>query len=158
MLLSTESADHFEAEAPARPARIVWYQSLFWKITVSLVSSVVLAYLVGAAVGWVMVQRDSLDQWRREAELNAQVTSSAIRTIYTFISIDSDSSGQIVKITSERPLGDDASILDTGFNPGDVLALAAAQTKNNVWIFQKDPLVRPLPVPPTRWGRWRISR
>ncbi|MGP4802549.1 putative bifunctional diguanylate cyclase/phosphodiesterase [Agrobacterium cavarae] len=139
MLLSTESADHFEAKAPARPARIVWYQSLFWKITVSLVSSVVLAYLVGAAVGWVMVQRDSLDQWRREAELNAQVTSSAIRTIYTFISIDSDSGGQIVKITSERPLGDDASILDTGFNPGDVLALAAAQTKNNVWIFQKDP-------------------
>ncbi|WP_296080599.1 EAL domain-containing protein [uncultured Agrobacterium sp.] len=136
--MSAESPDHLEAVAPARPTRIVWYQSLFWKITLFLVSSVVLAYLVGAAVGWIMVERDSRDQWHRQAELNAQVTSSSIRTIYTFISIESDQDGQIVKIISDRPLGDEASILDTGFNPGDVLALAAAQTKNNIWIFQND--------------------
>ena len=117
--------------------RLVWYHSLFWKINVFLVSSVVLAYVMGATIGWVMVERDSLEQWRRQAELNAQVTSSAIRSIYTFIAIESADDGQITKIISERPLGDDASILDTGFNPADVLGLAASQTKNNIWLFQK---------------------
>ncbi len=117
--------------------RLVWYHSLFWKINVFLVSSIVLAYVVGATVGWVMVERDSLEQWRRQAELNAQVTSSAIRSIYTFIAINSADDGQITRIVSERPLGDDASILDTGFNPSDVLGLAASQTKNNIWLFQK---------------------
>ncbi|QCI99490.1 EAL domain-containing protein [Agrobacterium larrymoorei] len=139
MVSTVENIDQAGAEMPRGRTKIVWYHSLFWKITVFLVSSIVLAYIVGAAVGWVMVERDSLAQWRREAELNAQVTSSAIRTIYTFIAIESNESGQIVKIVSERPLGDDASILDTGFNPGDVLGLAAAQTKNNVWLFQKTP-------------------
>lgn len=137
MGLSLKSSILAEAISRRARTRVVWYNSLFWKITVFLVSCVVLAYLIGAAVGWVMVERDSLDQWRREAELNAQVTSSAIRTIYTFIAIESDAEGQIVKIVSERPLGDDASILDTGFNPGDVLGLAAAQTRNNVWLFQR---------------------
>ncbi|MCL6652921.1 hypothetical protein A6R70_11535 [Agrobacterium rubi] len=117
-------------------SRLVWYHSLFWKINVFLVSSVVLAYIVGATIGWVMVERDSQEQWRRQAELNAQVTSSAIRSIYTFVAIDSADDGQITKIISERPLGDDASILDTGFNPSDVLNLAASQTKNNIWLFQ----------------------
>ncbi|KQO77647.1 EAL domain-containing protein [Rhizobium sp. Leaf262] len=124
-------------ELQAGQPRLVWYHSLFWKINVFLVSSVVLAYIMGATIGWVMVERDSLEQWRRQAELNAQVTSSAIRSIYTFIAIDSADDGQITKIISERPLGDDASILDTGFNPSDVLGLAAAQTKNNIWLFQK---------------------
>lgn len=117
--------------------RLVWYHSLFWKINVFLVASIVLAYVMGATIGWVMVERDSLEQWRRQAALNAQVTSSTIRTIYTFIAIDSADDGQITKIISERPLGDDASILDTGFNPSDVLGLAASQTKNNIWLFQK---------------------
>jgi diguanylate cyclase (GGDEF)-like protein len=124
------------ATKPGR-ARLVWYHSLFWKITCFLVSGVVLAYIIGAAVGWVMVGQSSMEQWNRRAELNAQVTSSAIRTIYTFVAIDTDNTGQITKIISERPLGDDASILDTGFNPIDVLGLAAAQTKNNVWLFKQ---------------------
>ncbi|WP_416409446.1 EAL domain-containing protein [Agrobacterium rosae] len=125
------------ADLHAGQTRLVWYHSLFWKINVFLVSSVVLAYVMGATIGWVMVERDSLEQWRRQAELNAQVTSSAIRSIYTFIAIESGDDGQITKIISERPLGDDASILDTGFNPADVLGLAASQTKNNIWLFQK---------------------
>lgn len=130
-------------DAQAGQAPLVWYHSLFWKINVFLVSGVVLAYVMGAAIGWVMVERDSLEQWRRQAELNAQVTSSVIRSIYTFIAIDSSDDGQITKIISERPLGDDASILDTGFNPADVLGLAAAQTKNNIWLFQKKPGKQP---------------
>ncbi len=137
-----DDADRFEREAGEQIAgqgRLVWYHSLFWKINVFLVSSVVLAYVVGATIGWVMVERDSLEQWRRQAAQNAQVTSSAIRSIYTFIAIDSADDGQITKIISERPIGDDASILDTGFNPSDVLGLAASQTKNNIWLFQKTP-------------------
>ncbi|NTJ41824.1 EAL domain-containing protein [Agrobacterium larrymoorei] len=138
MVLHENGIEKASEEPLQRRTKVVWYHSLFWKITVFLVSSIVLAYLIGAAVGWLMVERDSLDQWRREAELNAQVTTSAVRSIYTFIAIESNEAGQITKIVSERPLGDDASILDTGFNPSDVLGLAAAQTKNNVWLFQKE--------------------
>lgn len=137
MVDHTDKAEREAGDHNAGQTRLVWYHSLFWKINVFLVASVVLAYVMGATIGWVMVERDSLEQWRRQAALNAQVTSSAIRTIYTFIAIDSADDGQITKIISERPLGDDASILDTGFNPSDVLSLAASQTKNNIWLFQK---------------------
>jgi diguanylate cyclase (GGDEF)-like protein len=137
MVAYLNKAEREAGDSQTGHSRLVWYHSLFWKINAFLVSSVVLAYVVGATIGWVMVERDSLEQWRRQAEMNAQVTSSAIRSIYTFIAIDSADDGQITKIISERPLGDDASILDTGFNPADVLGLAAAQTKNNIWLFQK---------------------
>ncbi|MBD8687534.1 MULTISPECIES: EAL domain-containing protein [unclassified Rhizobium] len=137
MVQDRNKAEAETCDLQSGQTRLVWYHSLFWKINVFLVSSVVLAYITGATIGWVMVEHGSLEQWRRQAELNAQVTSSAIRSIYTFIAIDSADDGQITRIISERPLGDDASILDTGFNPADVLAVAAAQTKNNIWLFQK---------------------
>ncbi|NTF33772.1 EAL domain-containing protein [Rhizobium skierniewicense] len=136
MVVYNNNAEQEAGDVPARQARLVWYHSLFWKITVFFVSSVVLAYVVGATIGWIMLERDSHEQWRRQAELNAQVTTSAIRSIYTFVAVDSAHDGQITKIISERPLGDDASILDTGFNPSDVLNLAASQTKGNIWLFQ----------------------
>jgi diguanylate cyclase (GGDEF)-like protein len=107
------------------------------KTTLFLTIATVIAYCVGASAGWLMLRDNAQAQWQLQAEMNAQIASSTIRTIYTFVAVDTDPSGQILSIVSERPLGDDQSVLDTGFNPADVLALAAAQTKNEIWLFQR---------------------
>lgn len=123
---------------PLNRRRLFWHQSLLGKITLFFLIGVVIAYGAGAAAGWVMFDKMAGEQWRRQAEMNAQITSSAIRSIYTFVAVASDASGQVKRIVTERPIGDDDSILSTGFNPVDVLALAAAQTKNEVWLFHYD--------------------
>jgi diguanylate cyclase (GGDEF)-like protein len=123
---------------PTRRPQLFWHQSLLGKITLFFLIGVVTAYGVGAAAGWVMFDKMAGEQWRRQAEMNAQITSSTIRGIYTFVAVTSDASGQVKNIVTERAIGDDDSILSTGFNPVDVLALAAAQTKNEVWLFQYD--------------------
>lgn len=99
---------------------------------------VFLAYAAGAAAGFVMLERGSREQWRSQAQMNAQIASSVIRGIYTAVAVETDASGQMVRIVSELPIGDETSILTTGFNPVDVLALAAAQTRHEVWLFQPD--------------------
>lgn len=123
---------------PNSQRRLFWHQSLLGKITLFFLIGVIVAYGVGAAAGWVMFDKMAGEQWRRQAEMNAQIASSTIRSIYTFVAVESDTSGQVKRIVTERPIGDDDSILSTGFNPVDVLALAAAQTKNEVWLFGYD--------------------
>lgn len=126
--------DRDDTRAPLSQPR--WHSSLLGKITLFLLTGIIGAYTVGASAGWVMVERSSLELWRRQAEMNAQSASFAIRNIYTFVAVDTDHTGQVTRIISERSLGDDQSILDTGFNPSDVLALVAGQTKNDVWLFR----------------------
>ena len=133
----TETTAGFPPAGSAH-SRLRWHQSLFGKITLFLIAGVISAYGVGALAGLLMVERNSQEQWRRQAEMNAQIASFTVRNIYTFVAVEADPSGQIIRILSERPLGDDESVLDTGFNPVDVLALAAAQTKNEVWLFRYD--------------------
>ncbi|WP_306410729.1 sensor domain-containing diguanylate cyclase [Ectorhizobium quercum] len=99
---------------------------------------VFVAYGAGAAAGFLMLERGMREQWRNQAEMNAQIVSSVIRGIYTALVVEADAEGQVVRIVSELPIGDETSILSTGFNPVDVLALAAAQTRNEVWLFQKN--------------------
>lgn len=113
----------------------LWRHSLLGKLVVFLLVAVLFAYMAGAATGLVMLERGSREQWWRQAELNAQVASSAIRGIYTFVAVNTDPSGQVASIVTDRPIGDEESVLATGFAPADVLALASAQTKQNVWLL-----------------------
>ncbi|MGV8854477.1 MAG: putative bifunctional diguanylate cyclase/phosphodiesterase [Devosia sp.] len=115
-----------------------WWNSLLGKITTILLVGVVFAYGLGALVGWEMFTSAAQERWREQARLNTQIASAALRTIYTYIAVDTDSTGQVNRIVTERPIGDDASVLYTGFNPGDVLELIAAQTNNDAWIFRYD--------------------
>lgn len=117
----------------------LWRHSLLGKLVIFLLVAVLFAYMAGAAAGLVMLERGSREQWWRQAELNAQVTSSAIRGIYTFVAVDTDPSGQVASIVTDRPIGDEESVLATGFAPADVLALASAQTKQNVWLLHMSP-------------------
>jgi diguanylate cyclase (GGDEF)-like protein len=133
-----KAVDDQSLPLPANRVRLSWHQSLLGKITLFFLVGVITAYGAGAAAGWVMFDKMAGEQWRRQAEMNAQIASSTIRGIYTFVAVDSDISGQVTRIVTERPIGDDDSILSTGFNPIDVLALAAAQTKNDVWLFGYD--------------------
>ena len=49
--------------------KLLWHQSLFAKVTVFLTVAITLAYCFGASAGWVMLQRNAADQWRRQAEM-----------------------------------------------------------------------------------------
>lgn len=122
------------SSGPTRP----WRKSLLGKITSIFLVGVVFAYSLGALVGWQMFTSATQEQWRNQARMNTQIASATLRGIYTYIAVEADDSGQVSRIVTDAPIGDDNSVLSTGFNPGDVLALIAAQTKNDAWIFSFD--------------------
>lgn len=118
-------------------ARLPWHRTLVGKVVVFMLLGVLFAYLTGALSGFLIVERGAREQWWREAEINAQIVSATVRRIYTAVAVKTDESGQVTHIISQRPIGDEASVLETGFSPIDVLALASAQTRNNVWLMSK---------------------
>lgn len=124
------------AEQKALNARVSWRRSIIGKVTSFLLFAVALAYISGAATGWIMIERSQREEWRQQAGTNLQIASSAIRSVYTFVNVDMTPSSQIVRIITERMIGDDASVLDTGYVAVDVLALASVQTKQKVWLLQ----------------------
>ena len=114
---------------------IAWNRSLLSKIIIVFLGVALLSYSLGALVGWSMFVDAAKEQWNNQARINTQIASSTLRNIYTYVAIRTDSGGQVERIV----IGDDDSILFTGFTPTDVLALVAAQTKNDAWLFQFDP-------------------
>jgi diguanylate cyclase (GGDEF)-like protein len=131
--------------APAQPslpptvAAPRWHQSLLGKTVLFLLGAVLLAYGIGASIGFIVVERISRGQWLNQATIDTQISTAAIRGIYTFVTIQNDRGGRVTRIVSDTPLGDEDSILQTGFSPVDVLALASAQTLNNVWLLHYQP-------------------
>ncbi|MGN6581980.1 MAG: diguanylate cyclase domain-containing protein [Bordetella sp.] len=116
-----------------------WRQSLLGKTVLFLLGAVLLAYGIGAGIGFIVVERISRDQWVDLATIDTQISTAAIRSVYTFVTVQNDRDGRVTRIVSDTPLGDEASILQTGFSPIDVLALASAQTLNNVWLLHYQP-------------------
>ncbi|MGG7519426.1 EAL domain-containing protein [Allorhizobium undicola] len=115
-----------------------WRNSILGKVAFFLLLAVAFAYVSGAATGWLMIERAQKADWARQASTNAQISSSAIRGVYTFVTVDMTPAGQITGIVSDRMIGDDQSVLDTGFVPLDVLSLASLQTKEPVWLLRYD--------------------
>ncbi|WP_245294984.1 EAL domain-containing protein [Pararhizobium antarcticum] len=109
------------------------------KIIIVFLGVALFSYALGAMVGWSMFVDAAKEQWNNQARINTQIASSTLRNIYTYVAIKTDSSGQVERIVTGQPIGDDDSILFTGFTPTDVLALVAAQTKNDAWLFSLDP-------------------
>ncbi|WP_249977803.1 GGDEF domain-containing protein [Vreelandella olivaria] len=116
-------------------AKLPWYRTLIGKVALFMLLGVMFAYFIGAMLGFVMVERGAREQWGREAQVNAQIVSAVIRRIYTSVAVRTDNTGQVTHIVSPKPIGDEDSVLATGFSPIDVLALASAQTRHNVWLF-----------------------
>ena len=112
-----------------------WRRSLGAKITLMLVVGVVFAYAVGAALGLAMFVSAAREQREIQAKINIQIASAALRSVYTYVSATVDDTGRIARIVSSQPVGDDASVLLTGFSPIDVLASISAQTTNSAWLF-----------------------
>ncbi|QEW08299.1 sensor domain-containing diguanylate cyclase [Nitrincola iocasae] len=119
----------------ASASGLPWHHTLVGKVVGFMLLGVLFAYLTGALSGFFMVERGSREQWKREAQVNAQIVSATIRRIYTSVAVTTNDTGQVTHIISQRPIGDEESVLETGFSPIDVLALASAQTRNNVWLF-----------------------
>lgn len=116
-----------------------WKRSLLFKIVIVFLGGILISYCIGALVGWSMFVDAAKEQWKNQAYINTQIASSTLRNIYTYVVIKTDPGGQVEKIVTAQPIGDDDSILFTGFTPTDVLALVAAQTKNDTWLFHFDP-------------------
>ena len=121
--------------APDSKASLPWHRTVVGKVAIFMLMGVIFAYLMGAMLGFTMVERSARDQWGREAQMNAQMVSATIRRIYTSVAVRTDPGGQVTQLVSTRPIGDEESVLSTGFSPIDVLALASAQTRHNVWLF-----------------------
>ncbi|MEC5321015.1 bifunctional diguanylate cyclase/phosphodiesterase [Brenneria populi subsp. brevivirga] len=113
-----------------------WHRSILGRVTLFLLIGIIVSYGVGAAAGWFLVDKSSQEQWRRQADINAHIMSYIVRSIYTSAVAPMDEAGQVKSIVTDNFFGDDASILQTGFNPVDVLSLAAMQTNNRVWLFR----------------------
>ncbi len=135
---NTADEHPLENANPSPSDRPNWRHSLLGKVALFMILCVFLAYAAGAGAGFVMLERGSREQWRNEAAMNAQTVSSVMRGIYTALAVENDPSGQVVGVISDLPIGDETSILTTGFDPVDVLSLASAQTKHAVWLFKPD--------------------
>jgi diguanylate cyclase (GGDEF)-like protein len=116
----------------------LWARSLAGKITLIFLCGVLLAYGLGSLVGWTMFVSAANEQWDKRARLNSQIASATLRSVYTYISVGVAGDGQIDSIVAKELIGDDASVLATGLNPIDVLALVSSQTRNAVWLFRFD--------------------
>lgn len=117
---------------------IAWNRSLFSKIIIAFLGVGLFSYSLGALVGWSMFVEAAKEQWNNQARTNLQIASSTLRGVYTYVVIRTDEDGHVERIVTAQPIGDDDSILFTGFTPTDVLALVAAQTNHDAWLFRHD--------------------
>jgi hypothetical protein len=98
--------------APAQPslppiiAAPRWRQSLLGKTVLFLLGAVLLAYGIGAGIGFIVVERISRDQWVDLAAIDTQISTAAVRGIYTFVTVQNDRGGRVTRIVSDTPLGD----------------------------------------------------
>jgi diguanylate cyclase (GGDEF)-like protein len=115
-----------------------WYHSITGKVAIYLMLGILIAYGVGSGAGLFQVNRISHEQWFKQASTNSQITSYIIRNIYTSVTVKSNHEGQVISIESERPLGDDETVIQTGFDPADMLTLVSTQTHNPTWLLQYD--------------------
>lgn len=126
-----------EADTPSRD-RYHWYHSITGKVAIYLMLGILIAYGVGSGAGVFEVNRISHEQWFKQAATNSQITSYIIRNIYTSVTVKSNHEGQVISIESELPLGDDETVIQTGFNPSDMLTLVYTQTHNPAWLLLYD--------------------
>lgn len=112
-----------------------WHHSIAAKITQFLLAGIIIAFATGAFTRWNLIDSFSYQQWVHQAEANAQIATYIVRNVYTTVSVEADNSRQISRIVSEHKLGDADSIIQTGYNPVDELALASVQTHNPTRLF-----------------------
>ena len=68
-------------------ATLPWHRTVVGKVAIFMLLGVIFAYLMGAMLGFTMVERSARDQWSREAQVNAQIVSATIRRIYTSVAM-----------------------------------------------------------------------
>lgn len=115
-----------------------WYHSITGKVAIYLMLGILIAYGVGSGAGVFEVNRISHEQWFKQAATNSQITSYIIRNIYTSVTVKSNHEGQVTSIESERPFYDDETVIQTGFDPADMLTLVSTQTHNPTWLLSYD--------------------
>lgn len=112
-----------------------WNFSISGKITHFVLVSIVIAFFIGACGNWIFIKKFTYQQWVNRAEVNAQIITYVVRNIYTTVSVETSPDRHISRIVSTHLIGDPESVIETGFNPVDVLSLASQQTYNPIWLF-----------------------
>lgn len=136
--LIQREAESPREQNPALRRGYNWYHSITGKVAIYLMLGILIAYGVGSGAGVFEVNRISHEQWFKQAATNSQITSYIIRNIYTSVTVKSNHEGQVISIESERPLSDDETVIQTGFNPDDMLTLVSTQTHNPTWLLLYD--------------------
>lgn len=115
-----------------------WHHSITGKITQFVLAGIVIAFITGACASWSLINTISWQQWVHRANANAQIMTYIVRNIYTNVYIETNEHEQIDRIVSENKIGDEESVIQTGYVPVDVLALVSTQTHNSTWLFVTD--------------------
>lgn len=122
-----------------KPRRVtsLFRRSLLARSMSTLLILTALASLTGSLGGWVMLSQVMADQRESEAINRTRVAVAALRDVYTYVAVEIDPQGRPERIKTDKPIGDDASLLLTGLDPADVVAGVAQRAFGETWLFSK---------------------
>ncbi|GFZ88490.1 hypothetical protein GCM10011497_17030 [Elstera cyanobacteriorum] len=125
--------------AQTRRLGALFRQSLLARSMSTLLILSALASLTGSLGGWVMLDQVTADQRQTAAETRLRVAVGALRDVYTYIGVETTTQGVPARITTDKPIADDASLLITGLTPEDVVDGVAQRAFGETWIFAAQP-------------------
>ena len=109
------------------------------RVTLMVLSLVALANIAGAATGWLTLRSEDATRQIDKAQAKVRTAVTSLRDSYPWIAIEFDAAREVVKIRSEKPVADEASVLLSQLDPADVLAGISQRIFSDVWIFRRDP-------------------
>lgn len=112
-------------------------RSLLARSMTTLIMITALASLTGSLGGWIMLSQVMADQRVNEAESRSRVAIAALRDVYTYVAVETGANGMPERIKTDKPIGDEASLLITGLDPADVVMAVAQRAFGETWLMSK---------------------
>ncbi len=112
-------------------------RSLLGRSMTTLIMITALASLTGSLGGWIMLSEVMADQRIHEAEGRSRVAVAALRDVYTYVAVETGPNGMPERIKTDKPIGDEASLLLTGLDPADVAMAVAQRAFGETWLMGK---------------------
>ncbi len=112
-------------------------RSLLGRSMTTLIMITALASLTGSLGGWIMLSEVMADQRIHEAEGRSRVAVAALRDVYTYVAVETGPTGMPERIKTDKPIGDEASLLLTGLDPADVVMAVAQRAFGETWLMGK---------------------
>ena len=113
--------------------------SLSARATLAVVLLAAFANLTGAVTSWTYLIRETTEQRVVDADGKVRMATSVLRDIYSYITVDAEPNGRVLRFVSSKPVGDDVSTLLSGIAPVDAIAGVSQRTLSEAWMFVFDP-------------------